>query len=115
MIHRDIKIENIMLNSAFDAKVVDFGLARIDECFTGKDFVSTSLTKGIGTLAYMSPEMASEEEYSNKTDVYSFGILLQYILIGKLPDYSLKDKPCADAIQPSQTVLHRSDDEVHRK
>ena len=66
MIHRDIKIENIMLNSAFDAKVVDFGLARIDECFTGKDFVSTSLTKGIGTLAYMSPEMASEEEYSKR-------------------------------------------------
>lgn len=92
MIHRDIKIENIMLNSAFDAKVVDFGLARIDECFTGKDFVSTSLTKGIGTLAYMSPEMASEEEYSNKTDVYSFGILLHYIFVGKLPDYNLKDK-----------------------
>ena len=92
MIHRDIKVENIMLNSCFEAKLVDFGLVRIEEFFSGQDFVTTSLTKGIGTLAYMSPEMASEEEYSNKTDVYSFGIVLHYIFTGGLPAYSMKDK-----------------------
>ncbi|KAK8839146.1 hypothetical protein M9Y10_027938 [Tritrichomonas musculus] len=92
MMHRDIKIENIMLNSAFEAKIVDFGLVRIDECFNGQDFVSNSLTKGIGTLAYMSPEMAGEEEYTNKTDVYSFGIVLHYIFVGRLPSYTMKDK-----------------------
>ena len=92
MIHRDIKIENIMMNSIFESKIVDFGLVRIDECVNGESFVQTSMTKGIGTLSYMSPEMINEENYDSKTDVYSYGIVLHYLFIGKLPVYSIKDK-----------------------
>lgn len=93
MIHRDLKIENIMLNSFFETKLVDFGLIRITEAaIDGFSFVEDSLTKGIGTLSYMSPEMDNEEEYDNKTDVYSFGIVLHCIFAGNLPKQSLRDK-----------------------
>ena len=93
IMHRDLKIENIMLNSVFETKLVDFGLAKISEyIIDGFSFVGDSLTKGIGTLAYMSPEMINEEDYDNKTDVYSFGVVLYYMFIGSLPNLSFKDK-----------------------
>lgn len=78
MIHRDLKLENIMLNSIFDSKIIDFGLVHAE------DFSETgsSLTRGIGTLAYMSPEMLNEETYDNKTDVYSYGIVLFSLFTG---------------------------------
>ena len=88
MIHRDLKLENIMMNNIFESKIIDFGLVRVDE-FIG---IQSSLTKGIGTLAYMSHEMVSEENYDNKTDVYSYGILLYTLFVGKLPKQSMKEK-----------------------
>lgn len=93
LIHRDLKIENIMLNSVFEAKVVDFGLVRIHESLSDDySFVNESMTKGVGTLAYMSPEMIGEKDYDYKTDVYSFGVVLYYIFVGNLPKYSITDK-----------------------
>ena len=77
MIHRDLKIENIMLNAVFQTKLVDFSLIRINECVLDEySLVDDSMTKGVGTLSYMSPEMLNEEDYDNKTDVYSFGVVL---------------------------------------
>ena len=93
LIHRDLKIENIMLNSVYEAKVVDFGLVRIHEFLNQEySFVQDSMTRGVGTFAYMSPEMLNEEKYDYKTDVYSFGILVYYMFTGKLPKQNLKDK-----------------------
>lgn len=91
MMHRDLKIENIMLNSFFETKLVDFGLVRISESVID-GYVEDSLTRGVGTLTYMSPEMANEEQYDNKTDVYSFGVVLHVIFTGNLPKQSLRDK-----------------------
>ena len=92
MIHRDLKIENIMLNSVYQAKLVDFGLVRIHECLPEYSYTADSMTKGVGTLAYMSPEMLNEEEYDYKTDVYSFGIVIYFLFTGNLPKQSMKDK-----------------------
>lgn len=50
------------------------------------------MTKGVGTLAYMSPEMLNEENYDYKTDVYSFGVVLYVMFVGSLPKLSMKDK-----------------------
>lgn len=93
IIHRDLKIENIMLNSVYETKLVDFGLIRITESALEEySFVEDSLTRGVGTLAYMSPEMINEEDYDFKTDVYSFGIVLYALFVGTLPKQSIKDK-----------------------
>ena len=92
MIHRDLKIENIMLNSVYQAKLVDFGLVRIHECLPEYSYTEDSMTKGVGTLAYMSPEMLNKEDYDYKTDVYSFGVFLYVLFTGKIPKQSMKDK-----------------------
>ena len=108
LIHRDLKIENIMLNSFFETKVVDFGLASISEfVIDGFSQKNKSLTKGIGTFAYMSPEMANEEHYDNKTDVYSFGVLLHAIFTGKPVKQTIKEKVNGVAIKlprPSTSI-----------
>ena len=65
------------------------------------------LIEGIGTLSYMSPEMINEENYDSKTDVYSYGIVLHYLFIGKLPVYNMKDKINGKAIplpKPSSSI-----------
>ena len=93
LIHRDLKIENIMLNSIFETKIIGFGLVKINEYVNDQfSFVNESMTKCVGTLAYMSPEMLNEEEYDNKTDVFSFGVVLHFIFIGSLPKQGMKDK-----------------------
>lgn len=93
MMHRDLKIENIMINSVFDTKIVDFGYAKITETVCNNfSFVQNSLSKGIGTFDYMSPEMANEDDYDNKTDVYSFGIVLHFMFLGYLPKQKLREK-----------------------
>ena len=86
MIHRDLKIENIMLNYILEAKIIDFNLVHVENNDDG------SLTKGIGTFDYMSPEMLNNKDYDNKTDVYSYGIVLFVLLTGRLPKRNLTDK-----------------------
>ncbi|KAK8895273.1 hypothetical protein M9Y10_023717 [Tritrichomonas musculus] len=93
MIYRDLKIDNIMLNDVFEVKLIDFGLVKITECLNSQySFVHETMTKGVGTFDYMSPEMLNEDDYNEKTDVYSFGILLFVIFTGSLPKIKLKDK-----------------------
>lgn len=108
MIHRDLKIENIMLNSVLEVKLVDFGLVKVlENAIDGYNFVQESLTRGVGTLAYMSPEMLNEENYNNKTDVYSFGIVLFFIFVGSLPRQHFRDIMRGNAIQmpsPSPSI-----------
>jgi len=80
IIHRDIKPENVMITSKGEAKIVDFGLARL----TGR----TKLTKTgsmLGTVAYMSPEQLQGEEADEQTDIWSFGVLLYELITGQLP------------------------------
>ena len=92
LIYRDLKIDNIMLNSVFQVKLIDFGLAKINEILLGDEFMSTySVTKGVGSENFMSPEMINSDDYDSKTDVYSFGFVLYYIFVGKLPEQNIKD------------------------
>lgn len=93
MMHRDLKIENIMLNALLETKIVDFGYVKLSECVLNDySYVDDSLTKGIATFAYMSPEMVNEEVYNNKIDVYSFGIMLYRIFLDSLPKQNMKEK-----------------------
>ncbi|MEZ4447307.1 MAG: serine/threonine-protein kinase [Polyangiaceae bacterium] len=86
VVHRDMKPENVFLTGDPDApvaKVLDFGISRLDD---GDD--GTQLTKAgtvMGTPAYMPPEQARGEIVDHRADIYSVGAMLYRALTGKLP------------------------------
>jgi serine/threonine protein kinase/Tol biopolymer transport system component len=80
IVHRDIKAENIMVNSKNQVKVMDFGLAKLKGSLK---LTKTSST--IGTLAYMAPEQIEGEEVDARSDIFSCGIVLYEMLTGHLP------------------------------
>ncbi|MDD2375722.1 MAG: protein kinase, partial [Eubacteriales bacterium] len=81
VVHRDIKPQNILITSDLIAKVTDFGIARATNANT------ITLTSGVafGSVHYFSPEQARGGIVSEKSDIYSLGILLFEMLTGKLP------------------------------
>ncbi|XP_066382578.1 LRR receptor-like serine/threonine-protein kinase FEI 1 [Miscanthus floridulus] len=80
IIHRDIKSSNILLDGNFEARVSDFGLAKLLE-----DEESHITTIVAGTFGYLAPEYMQFGRATEKTDVYSFGVLVLEILSGKRP------------------------------
>ena len=80
LVHRDIKSDNIMVTPRGQVKIMDFGLAKLKGAARLTDTGST-----LGTAAYMSPEQASGEEVDQRSDIFSFGVVLFEILTGKLP------------------------------
>lgn len=93
LIYRDLNVDNIMLNLNLEVKMIDFGLAHICDVLYGEEAMSNfSLTKNVGSDAFMSPEMSNDDDYDSKTDVYSFGVVVYYIFTGKLPNQTFRDK-----------------------
>ncbi|KAF5468239.1 hypothetical protein F2P56_012406 [Juglans regia] len=84
VVHRDIKSSNILLDKQWNPKVSDFGLAKL----LGSE-MSYVTTRVMGTFGYVAPEYASTGMLNERSDVYSFGILLMEIISGRNPvDYS---------------------------
>ncbi|MCP4703595.1 MAG: serine/threonine protein kinase, partial [candidate division Zixibacteria bacterium] len=94
IVHRDIKTDNIMIDSNGEPKILDFGLAKpFDSVFSsdgGDQTVTASqdLTqdgKILGTVTYMSPEQARGEVVDARSDIFSFGIMMYKIFAGEYP------------------------------
>ncbi|XP_031256620.1 probable receptor-like protein kinase At2g42960 [Pistacia vera] len=83
VVHRDIKSSNILIDDEFNAKVSDFGLAKLLD--SGESHITTRV---MGTFGYVAPEYANTGMLNEKSDIYSFGVLLLEAVTGRDPvDY----------------------------
>lgn len=85
LLHRDLKSSNLMLDKDMNCKVGDFGLTRIS-----KGSAAVQMTGQCGTFQYMAVEVLANRPYSEKADVFSFGILLWEMVARKLPFFGMQ-------------------------
>ncbi|VAH22185.1 unnamed protein product [Triticum turgidum subsp. durum] len=80
LIHRDVKTSNILLNANLEAKIADFGLLK---AFNSNNDTHVSTARVVGTRGYLAPEYLTTFQLTNKSDVFSFGVVLLEIITGQ--------------------------------
>lgn len=83
VLHRDLKSKNILLDSALNAKLTDFGVSR--------ERSDRTMTAGVGTSLWMAPEVMLGERYDDKADIFSFGVVLSELDSHVLPYANVKE------------------------
>jgi serine/threonine protein kinase len=80
VVHRDIKPQNLLIDTDGRVKILDFGLAKLKEV---SDLTSSSVA--VGTAHYMSPELIQRNNVDHRSDIFSFGVVLYEMVTGQLP------------------------------
>ncbi|KAJ6713102.1 hypothetical protein OIU79_009154 [Salix purpurea] len=91
VVHRDLKSSNILLDSNFNAKLADFGLA-VTSGIQSKNIEIS------GTLGYVAPEYLLDGKLTDKSDVYAFGVVLLELLIGRKPVEQMSPDQCQSLV-----------------
>eukprot|EP00258_Populus_trichocarpa_P048755 XP_024464774.1 probable receptor-like protein kinase At1g80640 isoform X4 [Populus trichocarpa] len=94
VVHRDLKSSNILLDSSFNAKLSDFGLA----VTSGIQSKNIELSGTLGTLGYVAPEYLLDGKLTDKSDVYAFGVVLLELLIGRKPVEQMSPDQCQSIV-----------------
>jgi len=102
ILHRDLKPANVIIDSRGKARITDFGIAGIEAELTGGEI-------RVGTPAYMSPEQITGKEVSQKSDIYSLGLLLYELFTGK---QAFQSDSLPDLLQKQQTTAPTNPSEI---
>ncbi|OWZ20339.1 TKL protein kinase [Phytophthora megakarya] len=98
IIHRDLKSKNVLLNMYLEAKLSDFGIARM------RYLVETHMTAGVGTSFWIAPEVLLGRDYDEAADIYSFGVVLSEIDTDDYPFWNDENKSNRGKIQEAEIL-----------